>query len=367
MTEGTFPTTYREQTRIVRTNGMRVWVVVFAAVLAYLPWVVSQHSFFGLKLSNHALLNVNITQVNLLLMILVGALGLNLLTGYTGLISIGNAGFFSLGAIVAASIGIKWATLPFPIAVLIAGLAGAAVGTVVGLPSLRIRGIYLLLATLGLHFVMVFLFVRFTTTWFGFGGIQYSQPSLFGFALNTDIRWYYFLLGFAVISFLLVKNLLRSRHGRALVALRDHDIGAAMAGINVGLMRVLSFTISSFFITAIGACYVWYLGAASEDNFTLLFAIGFIAIIVIGGEGSLVGTVLGAVLWVLLPNALQALSEMAGGLSPGIHNTVQAWQSQITNIIFGVLIVVVIVFEPSGLNGIWRRLKQTVVRWPYTT
>ena len=120
-------------------------------------------------------------------------------------------------------------------------------------------------------------------------------------------------------------------------------------------------------VTAIGAVYVWYLGAASQDNFTLLFAIQFIAVIVIGGEGSLLGTVLGAMLWQLIPNALLAFSEMAGNLSPSIHNTVNQWQTQITNIIFGALILVIIVFSPSGLNGLWIKIRRSLTQWPYTT
>jgi branched-chain amino acid transport system permease protein len=371
MSAAGYTTSYRRDLRLVRTNAMRVWVVLLVAAILYLPWVVAQKSFFGLDLSKHALLNMNMTAINVALVVMIGALGLNLLTGYTGLISIGNAGFFALGAIVAATIGGNkpgWPDLPFPVVVLAAGVVGAVVGAIVGLPSLRIRGIYLLLATLGLHWVMVFLFLKFQVRWFGFGGVQFLKPaSLFGYDLNTDIRWYYFLLGFAIVSFLLVKNLLRTRQGRAFVAVRDHAIAASMSGINVPKIRVTSFAISSFVITAIGACYVWYLGAASQDTFTLLFAIQFIAVIVIGGEGSLVGTVLGALLWSLIPNALVAFSEMAGGLSPGLNHTVTTWQTQITNIIFGVLILVVIVFSPTGLAGLWAKAKRAIVRWPYTT
>lgn len=371
MSAGAYTTSYRHDQRLVRSMAMRVWVVLLVAVVAYLPWVVSHKSAFGIELSKHALLNMNMTQVNIMLIVTVGALGLNLLTGYTGLISIGNAGFFALGAIVASTIGgMKegWPELPFPVVVLAAGVVGAVVGALVGLPSLRIRGIYLLLATLGLHFVMVFLYLKFQVKWFGFGGIQFVTPaSLFGFDLNTDIRWYYFLLGCVAVSFLLTKNLLRTRQGRAFAAVRDHAIAASMSGINVPRMRVTSFAISSFMITAIGAVYVWYLGAASPDNFTLLFAIQFIAMIVIGGEGSLVGTILGAALWSLIPNALIAFSEIAGGISPSVNRTITTWQTQITNIIFGVLILVVIVFNPSGLAGLWAKLKRAVVRWPYTT
>jgi branched-chain amino acid transport system permease protein len=364
----TFATSYRRDMRLLRTNGMLVWAVVLGAILLYLPWVVHDRSFLGLDLTRHMLLNMNLTQLNVTLIVMVGALGLNLLTGYTGLISIGNAGFFALGAIVAATFGVKWFHFPFLVVMLMAGCAGALVGAIVGLPSLRIRGIYLLLATMGLHFVMVFLFLKFQTKWFGFGGIQFLQPAkVLGYPLNTDIRWYYFLLVVAGIAFLLTRNLLRSRRGRAFVAVRDHPIAAAMSGINVSRTRVTSFAISSFMVTAIGAAYVWYLGAASPDNFTLLFAIQFIAMIVIGGEGSLLGTVLGALLWQLIPNALTAFSEMAGGISPTVQSEVSKWQPQFTNIIFGVLILVIIVYSPAGLNGLWLRLKRTVTRWPYTT
>lgn len=367
MSTGVYATSYRKEWRLLRTPASRVWAVLLTGVLLYLPWVVAQHSLFGMALSNHALLDTNITEVNVTLIMVVGALGLNLLTGYTGLISIGNAGFFALGAMVATTIGVKWLHLPFLVVVVASACAGAVVGAVVGLPSLRIRGIYLLLATMGFHFVMVFLFLKFQTKWFGFGGIQFIQPaSVFGITLSTDIRWYYFLLGCAALSLLLARNLLRSRRGRAFVAVRDHEIAAAMAGIDVARTRVTAFAISSAMITAIGAVYAWYLGAASQDNYTLSLAIGFIAMIVIGGEGSLLGSVLGALMWQLIPNMLQAFSEMAGGISPQINHVVTSWQTQITNIIFGIVILLVIVFEPSGLNGLWRKLKRSVVRWPYT-
>ena len=368
MSRTTATTSYRREMRLVRTGAMRVWVVVFVAGLLYLPWVVDQKSLFGLEVSKHALLNMDMTQFNTTLILLVGALGLNLVTGYTGMISIGNAGFFALGAIVASAAGIKWFQLPFPLVVLMAGVAGAAVGALVGLPALRIRGIYLLLATLGFHYVMGFFFLKYQVTWFGFGSVVFDRPAtLFGFELNTEIRWYYFLLGFAVVCFVLTKNLLRSRPGRSLVAVRDHEIAASMAGINVAQARIMSFSVSSFMITSAGAIYGWYLGAAGADTFTLLFAIGFIAMIVIGGEGSLIGTVLGAVVWQLTPKALEAGAEMSGGISPGIKNWITQWQTQLTLAIFGMLILVVMVYQPTGLAGIWVRVKRSFVRWPYTT
>lgn len=361
-------TSYRQQARLVRTGPMRVWVVVLAAVLLYLPWVVDQKSFLGFEVSKHALLNMDMTQCNTTLILLVGALGLNLVTGYTGMISIGNAGFFALGAIVASSTGIKWLQLPFPLVIVLCGLAGAAVGALVGLPALRIRGIYLLLATLGFNYVMAFFFLKYQITWFGFGSVDFLQPAtLFGFHLDTEIRWYYFLLGFAIAWFALTKNLLRTRQGRSLIAVRDNEIAASAAGINVAKARIISFSISSCMITAAGGIYGWYLGSVGTDTFTLLFAIGFIAMIVIGGEGSLVGTVLGTIVWQLTPRALEAGAEMSGDISPGTKLWITQWQTQLTLAIFGILILVVMVYQPTGLAGIWARMKRSLVRWPYTT
>ncbi len=361
-------TTYREQTRLVRTRAMRVWVVVLVLGLLYLPWVVDQRSLFGIELTKHQMLNMDMTQLNTMLILLVGALGLNLVTGYTGMISIGNAGFFALGAMVASAAGIKWWQLPFPVCVLLAGLAGAVVGALVGLPALRIRGIYLLLATLGFHYVMGFFFLKYQIKWFGFGSVDFLEPAaLFGLALDTEIRWYYFLLVFAAFWFAVTKNLLRTRQGRSLVAVRDNEIAASMAGINVAYARIMSFSVSSFMTTAAGAIYGWYLGSVGADTFTLLFAIGFIAMIVIGGEGSLVGTVLGTIVWQFTPIVLEAGAEMSGDVSPGAKNWITQWQTQLTYAIFGFLILIVMVYQPTGLAGIWARIKRSFVRWPYTT
>jgi branched-chain amino acid transport system permease protein len=364
-----YATTYRAQQRLVRSNWMLLWVVFATAALIYLPYVMTSHSIFGLHLTRHELLNMNMTSIDITLIYIVGALGLNLLTGYTGLISVGNAAFYAIGAMVAASIGIKWLHLPFVVVVLAAGVAGAIVGAVVGLPALRIRGIYLLLGTLALQFVMSYLFLKFQAKYFGIVGVVFAgrTATFFGLKLDNDKHWYFFLLGFAALALLLVKNILRSRHGRAFVAVRDHPIAASAAGINVSYVRVLSFSISSFIVCASGATYVWYLGGATQDNFQLSLAIAFIAMIVIGGEGSLVGTVLGAILWQLFPSALIAFAEMAGGVSPSVSNEVHKWQTQITNIVFGSLILLVLIFAPTGLNGLWLKFKQAFTRWPYTT
>ena len=209
-------------------DAMRVWVVVLAAVLLYLPWVVDQKSFLGFEVSKHPLLNMDMTQFNTTLILLVGALGLNLVTGYTGMISIGNAGFFALGAIVASSTGIKWLQLPFPLVILLCGSGRRRRRSARRAPGTADQGHLPAPRDARLPLRDGFLFLKYQITWFGFGSVDFLRPAtLFGSRLDTEIRWYYFLLGFAISGSSLTKNLLRTRQGRSLIAVRDNEIAAS--------------------------------------------------------------------------------------------------------------------------------------------
>jgi branched-chain amino acid transport system permease protein len=280
------------------------------------------------------------------------------------MISIGNAGFSRSGRWsrrpgLAAAAAVPGSRIP---------LAGSRARSWVrwSLPALRIRGIYLLLATLGFHYAMGFLFAKYQIR-ARFGSVDYpGAGDAAWLRADTEIRWYYFPLGFAVFCSRSQRTC--CERGKAVaVAVRDHEIAASMAGINVPYARIMSFSISSFMITAAGGIYGWYLGSVGADTFTLLFAIGFIAMIVIGGEGSLVGTVLGVIVWQFTPVVLEAGAEMSGDVSPGVKDWVTQWQTQLTYAIFGLLILVVMVYQPTGLAGVWARVKRTFVRWPYTT
>ena len=236
---------------------MRVWVVVLVLAAALPPLGHRRPSRSSAStLTKHQMLNMDMTQLNTALILLVGALGLNLVTGYTGMISIGNAGFFALGAIVASATGIKSGQLPFPVVILLlAGIAGAVVGALVGLPALRIRGIYLLLATLGFHYVMMFLFLRVPDQVVRLRRVDFLRAGDARSASRSTPR----SAGTTSCSAsppsgsLVTKNLLRTRQGRSLVAVRDHEVAAATAGINVAYARIMSFSVSSFMITAAGA------------------------------------------------------------------------------------------------------------------
>lgn len=365
MASGNFVTSYRAEQRLVRTNVSRFWWVVLALGLLYLPFVFQNRELLGVSLTNTQLLGMSLTQINFSLIAILGAVGLNLLIGYAGQISMGNAAFFAIGAIGAAVTGVQWGW-PFPLVLLSAGLLGAVSGTIVGLPSLRLRGLYLLMATLGLHFLANYAFLRYQNAFFGPVGISFPSPSLFGLVLENNIRWYFTLLGIVALGMLGTKNLLRSREGRAFVSVRDQDIAAASAGINVAATKLRAFAYSSFLVSVAGALYVYYLTNAQQEIFTLTLAIQFIAMIIIGGLGSMPGAVFGALLWQLLPQVIRTFSQPLSQI-PVVGPPLAENSPQLNNIILGVVIMLVLILKPDGLNGMWVSVQRFFKQWPYTT
>lgn len=367
MASGHFNITYRQDHRLIQTPVRWFWLAVLVAVLLYLPQLLTTRSLFGMPLSNSALLGMSLNQINMALIAVIAAVALNLLTGYTGLISVGNAGFFAVGAMVGSVLGVQ-NHLPFLLILAIAAVVGAAVGTLVGLPSLRVRGLYLLLATLAFHYIAVYVFLQYQTAYFGVVGVTYPTPELLGsIQLSDDIPWYFFLLVLAALTIIGAKNLLRTRQGRALVAIRDHDIAAGSAGINVPKVKIQVFAASSAVITVAGTLYVWYLGTANADVFSLLLAIDFIAMIIIGGMGSVNGAVFGALVWQLLPQTIDTLLTNVDPTMPVVGTILGAHSAEVNNIVLGLVIIVILVFKPEGLNGIWLSVKRAFTRWPYTS
>ena len=319
-----------------------------------------------MPLSNSQLLGMSLVQVNFALVAIIGAVALNLLTGYTGLISVGSAGFFAVGAFAGGVFGVQWGW-PFPLVVLMAGLLGAAVGAVVGLPSLRVRGLYLLLATLGFQFIAAYLFLRYQVKYFGPFGISYDDPEILGWLVDTDMRWYVLMITLTVAAILVTKNVLRTREGRAFVAIRDRDIAAASAGVNLSRTKLKAFAFSSFLMSTAGVLYVYYLTNASAEIFSLGLAIDFVAMIIIGGMGSITGAVLGALLWQLLPQVISTIQFELGPDAPVVGDFLQKNSAQLQDVILGLIIILILVFKPDGLNGIWVSTKRFFQRWPYTT
>ncbi|MDQ7910832.1 branched-chain amino acid ABC transporter permease [Phytohabitans sp. ZYX-F-186] len=286
-------------------------------------------------------LHISLLDVNFALITLLAALALHLLTGRAGLISIGSAGFYALGAALGGLFGTRL-ELPF-LAVLALGLAvGALVGAVVGLPSLSLKGLYALLATLAFHFIAVFAYLEYSDT-FGYAGIGYPPVSVFGYPIDTDIAWYGLLMAITILVVYAVGSLSRGRQGRVLVAIRDQEFAAAAAGINVGVTKVKVYALSSALTTLAGILYAYYLTTTTVDLFTLDLAIQLIAIIVIGGSSTVAGSVVGVAIWTALPKLIETLSNQAG--SGWFYDNKDGFN----NVVFGLAIILIIVLRPGGL------------------
>lgn len=335
------------------------WLILGAAVLCYLPFVLNDRAIFGIRLSNMQLLNVGLTQVNLMLITLLGALSLNYLTGVAGLVSIGHAAFYAVGAIVGAVVGTQW-QLPFPVALFASAVVGAVVGAVAGLPSLRVRGLYFVLSTFALHYIVVFLVSEYQFRFFGVVGIPFEEASFGPFVLDTPLRWYFFLLIVCVLVYLGLRNSLRMREGRALMALRDNELAASAAGIDVRILRLKVFAFSSAIAAVAGTLFSYYMTNVNAEFFSINFAIQFVAIIIVGGMGSLAGSAVGAALWLLLPAVITGFASQAGAMGSTLDRILAESKPQLVNLTFGVLVIVLLIFAPEGLAGIGRKLRDGV-------
>jgi len=302
--------------------------------------------------------------VNLVSIAAIGALGLNILVGYTGQISVGHGAFMSVGAYTAANFAVRldwpfWAALP------IGGLMAAAVGAVVGIPSLRIKGLYLAIATLAGQLIIEWTINHVT---FISGGVQASievpRPELFGLRITSQHQMYFFLLAFVVLATVGTLNLVRSRVGRAFIAIRDHDIAAEIIGINIFRYKLLAFAISSFYAGVTGVLYTYYLGVANYEQFQINVSIDYLAMIIIGGLGSVLGSIFGAIFVTLLPIVIRYAMEAFGGLlfsEAAVRNIIP----NLRLILFGGLIIVFLVVEPEGLNRLWRNIRSYFRVWPF--
>jgi branched-chain amino acid transport system permease protein len=367
MSRAALNSTYRRDNRLIQSNSRWFWLIVLILALLYLPHLLLERDLFGISLTNTQLLGVGLSQINTTLIMMLGAIALNVLTGYTGLISVGNAGFFALGGGVGAFLGMQhhW---PFLLILLFSAVAGALVGVIVGVPSLRVRGLYLLLATLAFQQIANYGFLRYQKANYGEVGVTFTSPNLVGgFALDTDTRWFYFLVVLVALTIVGALNLLRSREGRALVAIRDQDIAAASTGINVPMVKLKVFGLTSAVITVAGTLYAYYLGVAEAGIYSIAFAIQFVAIIIIGGLGSVTGAVLGTLVLQLLPQVIDTTSTAIGADAPLIGGLLADHPAQVNDIVLGLVIIVIVIFKPGGLNAIWLSCKRFFLRWPYTS
>lgn len=351
----------RPQHTALRTMLRVIGVAVLLVALLYLPYVLQSRSLFGVRLSNMQLLNIGLSQVNLTLISIIGAVSLNYLTGCAGLVSVGHAAFFALGSMAAAATGMHL-KLPFLATLVAAMLAGAIAGVVAGLPSLRVRGLYFVLSTLAIHFIVVFVFAEYQYAFHDVTGVALGDAKIGSFEIDSGIKWYFLLLPVAALSCLLMRNTLIHREGRAVLAMRDNELAAAAAGVDVRILKLKVFAFSSAFASLAGALQAYYLTNVAAEMYSINFAIQFIAMIIVGGMGTIGGGVIGAIVWLLLPSILMgAATELKSGPG-GFAQFLLANRPQVVNLIFGSIVALILIFAPHGIAGFLRSLWQRMIR-----
>lgn len=293
--------------------------------------------------------------VNPLLIGIAGAVGLNVLTGTTGLISLGQAGFLAVGAYTSVAISVT-AGLSFPVAVIASVGSGAMIGAIVGLSTSRLRGLYAVISTLALQFVVVYIGTRYEEASNNTAAFVLPTAKIGPWDISTSDRWYWTLTVLAAGYVAIYQRLLRSHVGRALEIIGERDHAASMLGINVFRYELYTWMLSGAAVSVVGAVQAFYLSAVSPDFFTLVIAIQYFAMIVIGGRGSPIGSVIGAAILITLPFELQSLVDHFGGSAQASR------LSDYDTIAYGLLLIIFLVVAPDGLVGRFKALGQAIAR-----
>ncbi|MEI6545993.1 MAG: branched-chain amino acid ABC transporter permease [Burkholderiales bacterium] len=327
-----FKTDYLIDVRWFADRFTMLWYGALLLLLAGAPALMS-HYLLG--------------EVSLVLIWLVGGLGMMLLTGFTGQVSLGHAAFVGIGAYAHAYL-LKLG-VPLLVSMPLAGLLAALVGVMVGIPALRLHGMYLAIATLSMATIVEQVFVRWESVTGGFSGFAMPVPSLFGQALDGPIGFYYLCLCVALGLFAFAVNLLRAPTGRAWIALRDSEIAAQSMGVHLASAKVSAFALSAFYCGIMGALFAHKVGFLAPDAFSPTLSIQLLMLVLVGGMGSLHGAVFGAVFIVMLPTGLSFVRDW---LPQSI-----ARQPSLEVGLYGLLLAMFVLFEPLGINGRWEKIK----------
>lgn len=361
---------HESEVRLLQTRSQRVLRILSVAALVAAPFILS--SDFDPPMDFPW--STWFTVLNLVVIASIGAVAMNLLVGFAGQVSVAHVAFLILGSMVGGQFGEK-AGLPFWWVLPISAVAGAIMGLLVGLPGLRVRGLYLFMATMAVHFIAIFIFQKYQVSQFGFSGIVYTAPTLPSwlewipgittdangeFAIRGNFRWYWVNLGVAVLSIGFVANLLRSSYGRAFVAVRENDVAASMMGINTTRIKLIAFSVSSALVSVSGVLLAYYLGARSDESWTLELVLDYVTMIVVGGFGSILGGVLGAGFFYGAPVMLSWIRELPLFDQFG---WIRENGSAVDQMLYGFAVVLVLLFKPTGLAGVWSDIRDVFLRW----
>ena len=334
-----FRTEYRQDTALARHGGDVFWYGLLTVVMLVIPAVMGE--FYVGELGG-------------VFIFAIAGVGLMLLVGYTGLISLGHAAFLGIGAYVNSVLLAQG--VPFLITLPIAGLVTALCGAAIGLPTLRMSGLYLAIATLAFGSIVGTVFQKWTSVTGGFDGFAVPTPTIFGISVEGATGIYY--VSFVVLIFVLwlTANILRSPMGRAMVAIRDSEVSAQSMGIHLARYKALSFAISAGMTGLAGALFAHYVRFLAPDAFDVLLSVQFVTIVFVGGLGSIHGAVFGALFVRLLPQFIAIVRDdlpFGIGRLPGLEPS-----------LFGLVLVLVILFQPGGINGLWLKTKHWFMAFP---
>lgn len=294
---------------------------------------------------------------------IISVVGLNILTGYTGLLSIGHAAFNGVGAFACAVAAARWG-LPFWLAIPFGGLVAALAGVIVGLPSLRIKGLYLAIATLAAQFIFLFIVQHWDSVTGGDRGLQVPTAAIGSFRLDSDFRLYWLIIPVAFAMCVFASNLFRTRIGRAFIAIRERDYSAEVLGIDLLQTKLLSFALASFYAGIAGALMAYFFRVVNPEQYGFGSSILQLTAVIVGGLGSILGSILGSLFMVALPEVLKALATLLVGAESAKAAVMLASAREL---VFGLLIVGFLLFEPYGLAEIVRRTRARLQVWPFRT
>ena len=335
-----FKTSYAQDIALAKHSGHRFWYSLLLVALLLAPFVIPEYW---------------LAQLTFVLIYGIAGLGLMLLAGFTGQFSLGHAAFLGVGAYTQGVLtNAGW---PFPVALLMAGLLSAAAGVVVGLPALRLKGIYLGMATLSFGFIVEEVFARWERVTGGNSGLHMQPLTLAGWELGEGPGFYFLCLLLTVFATLAILNLLRSPTGRAFVAIRDSEISAQSMGIHLAYYKTLSFALSAALAGIAGALYAHKISFLSPDQFSILQSIDLLLMVVIGGLGSVHGAFLGAIFLISMPQLIalgKGYLPEAIGQAPGLQG-----------FIYGAVLIVFVLFEPAGLYGRWLKIRTYFSLFPF--
>lgn len=339
----TVQTTSPERVRSGVDAGRVAWYAILFACLLALPMVAP-----GYWIYFAGLLGINIIATH----------GLNIMMGYTGLLSLGHAAFVGVGAYTVAILQSRYG-MPFWVTIPMAGVTAAVIGVGFGLPSLRIRGLYLVIATLAAQFILHFVFVQWESVTNGDVGLPVAPAEVFGYALNDATSVYYLVLVFVVGMTLFAHNVIRSRVGRAFIAIRERDLTAQVLGVEIVRYKLVAFALGSFYAGIAGALLAYFNRFVNPEQFGLLLSVFFLSAVIVGGMGSILGAILGAVFMTLLPEFLREGSLLVGTT---IGFDLATILTPLRETIFGLLMVSFLILEPRGLSQLWSRARHKFSR-----